>query len=141
MMSSDATTPALSFLVSGEAKPRKIIHTDGTSECRRNGAGSDEPPTLFQGHLANATVWDPPPLPSGGVTTTMMELKGVSRGDAVSAGLSSVDPLEHTVQLTATAGEHLVKVVLQNLDGGPWPGGGNVDIGPGLLRVVLMKIL
>ena len=137
MMSSDAMTPALSFLVSGEAKPRKIIHTDGTSECRRDGAGIDEPPTLFQGHLANATVWDPQPLLSGGVTTIIMELKGVSRGDAVSAGLSSVDPLEHTVQLTATAGEDLVKVVLQNLDGGP----GSVYIGPGLLRVVVMKIL
>ena len=38
---------------------------------------------------------------------------------------------------TATAGEDLVKVVLQNLDGGP----GSVYIGPGLLRVVVMKIL
>ena len=134
LMSSDAQAPALSFLVSGEAHPRKVIHADGTSECRREGAGSDEPPTLFQGHLANATAWDPPPLAGGGVSTTWIEIKGVSRGDVLSAGLSSMDPLEHTVQLTAMAGKHVAKVVLHNL-------GDNVDIGPGLLRVVVAKIL
>jgi hypothetical protein len=135
LMSSDAQTPALSFLVSGEARPRKVIRADGTSECRREDAGSDEPPTLLQGHLANATAWDPPPLTGGGVATTWIELKGLSRGDVLSAGLSSMDPLEHTVQLTAMAGKHVAKVVLHNLDGG------SVDIGPGLLRVVVVKIL
>jgi hypothetical protein len=80
-------------------------------------------------------AWDPPPLAGGGVATTWVGLKGLSRGDVLSAGLSSMDPLEHTVQLTAMAGRHVAKVVLHNLDGG------SVDIGPGLLRVVVVKIL
>lgn len=55
----------------------------------------------------------------------------------MAAALSSVDALKHAVQLTATAGEHVAKVVLQNLD----EDGGSVDIGPGLLRVVVTKVV
>ena len=84
--SSNANASALSFLVSGEAHPRKVIRADGTSECRRKDAGSDELPTLFEGHLANVTAWDPPPLAFGSATTTLIVLKGVSRGEDCGGG-------------------------------------------------------
>jgi hypothetical protein len=136
LMSSAPATPALSFLVSGEQKPRKVIHTDGTVEYRRQGsiAADDEPPTQFHGLLANETAWNPPYTDGhGGVTTTVVSLPGVTSGDAVSVGLSSVDAIKHTVQITGTAGEAFVKVILQNLasDG--------ADIAPGRLRVHVHK--
>jgi hypothetical protein len=133
LMSSAPSTPALSFLVSGEAKPRKVIHTDGTTEYRRQDATTDEP-VHSHGLLANETSWDPPYTgANGGVATTVVGLRGAASGDAVSVGLSSVDAIKHTVQITATAAPDFVKVVLQNLASEA------ADIGPGLLRVHVHK--
>ena len=81
------------------------------------------------------TEWDPAPIGAGGgVTTKLVGLKGVSSGDAVSVGLTSVNAIKYTVQLTATAAEDFVKVVMQNL------ANEGVDIGSGVLRVVVTKM-
>jgi hypothetical protein len=143
-MSGPGHTPALSFLVSGEAKPRKTINADGseqvTGSCchadtvRAAAAEGDSETSVLCGHVTNTTSWDPPTLATGGVSTVQIGLSGVQPGDAVSVGLSSV-AMEHTVLLSATAGSDAVKVVLQNV--GPT----KADIAEGTLRVVVAKML
>ena len=58
-------------------------------------------------------------------------------GDAVAVGLSSVNAMDDavTVQLTATAGEDVAKVVLLNV------GGRAVDLPVGTLRLVVSKMV
>jgi hypothetical protein len=132
-LSGPATTPAITFLVSGDSTPRKVLHVDGSEEYRRCGAPEDEDPSVLSGHLANTTSWNPPQLSRGDVATLSMPLRGVEPGDALSCGHSAVRAELHTVQLTASAGDGIVKAVLQNL-------GDTVDIPSGQLRVVVVKM-
>lgn len=105
---------------------------DGSTEDRND---RNEGPPNSRGILTNMTEWDPAPIGAGGgVTTKLVGLKGVSSGDAVSVGLTSVNAIKYTVQLTATAAEDFVKVVMQNL------ANEGVDIGSGVLRVVVTKM-
>lgn len=143
-MSGKGHIPALSFLVSGEAKPRKTINADGseqvTGSCchadteRTTAEGESSETSVLCGHLTNTSSWDPPALAIGGVATSQIGLTGIAPGDAVSVGLSSVT-LEHSVLLSATAGQDVVKVVLQNV------GLEATDILEGTLRVVVAKML
>eukprot|EP01045_Picozoa_sp_COSAG04_P003867 COSAG04_NODE_161_length_22014_cov_18.687383_22_plen_442_part_00 len=133
-MSGQASASALSFLVSGEDTPRKVVKADGSESYRRPGACDDEPPTIFEGHLANSSQFDPPLLESGGVATTLVELRGARLGDALTAGLTSLDPLVHTAQLTAIAGDGIAKVVLMNLDAEP------TDLSAGTLSVIAHRL-
>ena len=149
-MSGAPNDAALTFLVAGEKKPRKVISADGSVQYRHAGAAAlpataddddDDDDGLaavsvLSGHLTNTTAWDPPHLAgNGGVVTTRMGLVGVRPGDAVAVGLSSVraEDDESTAQLTATAGVDIAKVVLQNV------GGEAVDIQQGRLRLVVQR--
>eukprot|EP01052_Picozoa_sp_SAG31_P010223 SAG31_NODE_553_length_14198_cov_3.418257_5_plen_258_part_00 len=143
-MSGKGHVPALSFLVSGEAKPRKTINADGseqvTGSCchadteRAIAEGGSSTVSVLCGHLTNTSSWNPPTLAIGGVATTQIGLSGVLSGDAVSVGLSSI-ALKHTMILSATAGQDVIKVVLQNV------GQEAADIVEGTLRVVVAKML
>ena len=66
-------------------------HLGATAAVARNGSGETDPAPIGAG---------------GGVTTKLVGLKGVSSGDAVSVGLTSVNAIKHTVQLTATAARY-----------------------------------
>lgn len=141
-MSGGAADAALTFLVTGQRAPTKVIHVNGSVQYRHapvdDDAGEPAAVSTLSGHLTNTTGWDPPPLAGrGGVTITKVGLVGVQAGDAVSVGLSSVaaDDDSTTVQLTATAGDGIVKVVLQNV------GDARVDIPRGRLRLVVAKML
>ena len=106
-------------------------------DVRWGGAGADGglPVARTRAAASAAAAQDAPLLSPGGVTTKVITLSGVSRGDVLSAAITSLDVVEHTVQLTAIAGENVAKVVLQNLDER------SLDLAPGLLRVVVVKIV
>jgi hypothetical protein len=133
LVSGPATTPAISFVLSGESIPRKVLHVDRSEEYRRRGATAKEEASVLSGHLANKTSWDLPELGRGEVAMLTMPLRGVEPGDVLSCGHSSVQPELHTLQLTVSAGDGMVKAVLQNL-------GNTVDIPSGQLRVVAVKM-
>ena len=170
--------PALTFQVSGEATPRKVISADGSATYSRPGAEVDEAPTVFAGHLSNVTIWCAKHIVEVGVFDAVVGI--VSSQGSAEAGerwcgdsadgskrcgrrrcaerrpgqcgceytgsplvsrmfMGDADclclQLSHTVQLTGTAGEGRVKVVLQNVDGE------SVDLDAGMLRVVAAKLL
>jgi hypothetical protein len=138
-MSGGAADAALTFLVSGAREPTKVINVNGSVQYRHHRHDGGEPAvSVLSGHLTNTTDWDPPLLTgNGGVTITKMGLLGVQKGDVVSVGLSSVAADDDTtaIQLTATAGDDIVKIVLQNV------GEARVDIPQGRLRLVVAKML
>lgn len=133
-MSGPAKSEALQFLPSGAEKPARVIYSDGTEEHNRPGAPPDEPATVMRGNLANKTMWDPGSLAPGEMATLLVRLAGTELGDVTFCGLSSLVPTRHHVQLTSMSGEGVVEAMLHNVGGEP------VDVGPGKLRVVVMKL-
>jgi hypothetical protein len=127
-------TPALTFQVSGEERPRKTIMTTGTVAYSRPGALHNEPPTVLERHLSNSTQWDPEVLLAGEAATLVLELRGAVQGDVVVAAHSGIAMRAHRVQLTAASGDDEVEAILVNVGRSP------VDVPAGKLRVVAMQL-
>jgi hypothetical protein len=51
IMGNGQLTSALTYLVSGETKPRKMVKVDGSVAYTRPGAPEDEPSTVLERHL------------------------------------------------------------------------------------------
>ena len=134
IMGNGAHTSALTYLVSGETKPRKVVKVDGSVAYTRPGAPEDEPPTVVERHLSVKVDWDPPPLAPGAAANMVVRLGGCRQGDVVMVAHSGLAPRLQRVQLTAVGGEGEAEATLVNVGGEP------VDVPAGLLRLVVMQL-
>ena len=92
IMGNGAHTSALTYLVSGETKPRKVVKVDGSVAYTRPGAPEDEPPTVVERHLSVKVDWDPPPLAPGAAANMVVRLGGCRQGDIVMAAHAGLAP-------------------------------------------------
>eukprot|EP01052_Picozoa_sp_SAG31_P033335 SAG31_NODE_3753_length_3920_cov_7.141848_2_plen_330_part_00 len=130
-------TEALSFTVSGEKNPRKVIRVDGSVEYFKPEALEaeiDEPPTILQRHISAKELWDPPVLHPQRATTRVVKLVGSRQGDVVFAAHDALAPRLFRLQLTAIAGDGEVEAVLSNV------GNESYDVPMGELRLVVMQM-
>ena len=134
IMGNGQHTAALTFTVSGETKPRKIVHVDGSVAYLRPEAAEDEPPTVLERHLSAKVDWNPPLLVPGAATTVVVRLGGCRQGDIVMVAHAGLVPRLQRVQLTAVSGDEEAEVTLVNVGTEP------VDVPAGRLRLVVVQM-
>jgi hypothetical protein len=135
MQGNGEPTSALTFSVSGESKPRKIVTVDGSVSYARPNAPDDEPRTVVERHLSSTAPWEAVRLEANAAVRMVTALAGCKQGDVVMAAHSGLSPrLAEPVQLTAIAGDGEAEAIMVNV------GRSSVEVPSGELRVVVMQL-
>ena len=135
MQGNGEPTSALTFSVSGESKPRKIVTVDGSVSYARPNAPDDEPRTVVERHLSSTAPWEAVRLEANAAARMIVALAGCKPGDVVMAAHSGLSPrLPEPVQLTAIAGDGEAEAIMVNV------GRSSVEVPSGQLRVVVMQL-